>query len=426
MSIPPPPRARKEAVELMETWLTELGRAAKSGTPSAYAFVMGSCAELLSAFDIPMLLPELKSLRSALQGTAQGLLNHAEGQGFSSDICNYLKADMGMHLKGSMIREKLLPPPALAVATTACNTYVKWAESWQRLYGMPLFIFDIPGSRTPDRPYQPGEAGFSDDLRYVETQLRALIRLCEDITGRRADLERLARALLCTDRMSRSFRRILELNNTAPACFDAVEHGTAYLGVFNAWRGTEAGARFFERVCEELALIKKQPQDQPQSNRPYRLLFVGIPCYPLYRDFLRMFHRHNGVFVASSYLLFASGGACAEVPLDPDQPVKSLAESLLTGTREAMDSMFLAGDRLLRMQAACRADGIVFHAVKSCRTVSSGLTDARLDLLSRCSLPTLLIESDMMDRRLVSAAQMQNRVDAFFETLALRRQGRAS
>ncbi len=54
-----------------------------------------------------------------------------------------------MHLQGRRLPDKRLPAPCLAIATTACNTYIKWAEVWQRLYGMPLFVFDIPGSRNP-------------------------------------------------------------------------------------------------------------------------------------------------------------------------------------------------------------------------------------------------------------------------------------
>ena len=36
-------------------------------------------------------------------------------------------------------------------------------------------------------------------------------------------------------------------------------------------------------------------------------------------------------------------------------------------------------------------------------------------------LPSLFIESDMMDKRVVAEAQMKNRIDAFFEGLASRK-----
>jgi benzoyl-CoA reductase subunit B len=39
----------------------------------------------------------------------------------------------------------------------------------------------------------------------------------------------------------------------------------------------------------------------------------------------------------------------------------------------------------------------------------------------RYDIPSLLLESDMMDRRVVSEAQMKNRVDAFFEGLTTRK-----
>ena len=68
------------------------------------------------------------------------------------------------------------------------------------------------------------------------------------------------------------------------------------------------------------------------------------------------------------------------------------------------------------------ADGVVYHPIKSCRTVSTGLADSRRDLMESRDVATLFIESDMMDRRVVSEAQLKNRVDAFFEGLASRRQ----
>ena len=64
---------------------------------------------------------------------------------------------------------------------------------------------------------------------------------------------------------------------------------------------------------------------------------------------------------------------------------------------------------------------MVFHPIKSCRTVSTGLADNRRALMAERDVATLFIESDLMDRRVVSEAQLKNRVDAFFEGLAGRR-----
>jgi benzoyl-CoA reductase subunit B len=85
-----------------------------------------------------------------------------------------------------------------------------------------------------------------------------------------------------------------------------------------------------------------------------------------------------------------------------------------------MDHMFFADRAVGLLRDAFALDGVVFHAVKSCRTVSTGLADARRAIAQQYGLPGLLLESDMMDRRVVSEAQMKNRIDAFFEGLRAR------
>src|SRR5690606_6625064 len=146
-----------------------------------------------------------------------------------------------------------------------------------------------------------------------------------------------------------------------------------------------------------------------------------VPCYPIFRRFNELFTDWGGAFVGSTYLWFASGGAGLGWQYDLARPIESLAEGVLVGVRHAMDSMFFQDRALAELIAPYQVDGIVFHGVKSCRTTSTGLADTRRALAERCGIASLLLESDMMDRRVVSEAQMKNRVDAFFEGLASRK-----
>ena len=102
--------------------------------------------------------------------------------------------------------------------------------------------------------------------------------------------------------------------------------------------------------------------------------------------------------------------------------IESLAEGVLVSVRDAMDNMFHPTGALVEMIDTLHVDGVVYHPIKSCRTVSTGLADSRRALMEVRDIPSLFIESDMMDRRVVSEAQLKNRVDAFFEGLATRRQ----
>ena len=221
--------------------------------------------------------------------------------------------------------------------------------------------------------------------------------------------------------MSRSWNRILELNRSKPALFSALTDGTIFLGVANGFRGTEAGARYFERLVEEME-YKAANGIGTTIEEEYRLLFVGVPCYPIFRRFNELFTDWGGTFVNSTYLWFASGGTNRGFEYDLKDPIASLAEGVLVSVRDAMDAMFHQDVVLADMVDDFGADGVIYHPIKSCRTVSTGLADGRRYLTKERDIPTLFIESDMMDRRVVSEAQMKNRIDAFFEGLASRRQ----
>jgi len=150
-------------------------------------------------------------------------------------------------------------------------------------------------------------------------------------------------------------------------------------------------------------------------------LFVGVPCYPIFRRFYELFAEWGGNFVNSTYLSFASGGLNLGYEYDLTQPIESLSEGVLISVRHAMDAMMFQDKMIVGQVGSYQADGVVFHPIKSCRTTSTGQADTRRAVMQQCDVASLFIESDMMDKRVVSEAQMKNRIDAFFEGLATRK-----
>jgi benzoyl-CoA reductase subunit B len=405
-------RGKSQGAELIGSWFAALDGASKADRGAAYVFVMGSFAELLRCFDLPIVFPEINSLQTAARKVAAQFLGAAEDYGYSPDICGYVKADVGVQLGGRQHPAGQIPKPSIAVFTNACNTYIKWAEIWERLYGTRLFTLDVPGSRSAHSTAAPGSPDFERDRRYVEGQLHELVTLLEEMTGRPLDLDRLREALGYSNRMNAAWKKILELNRAAPAPFSALTDGTVYLGVSNALRGTAAGARYFEELVEELEYKVAKGIGTVAEER-YRLAFVGVPCYPIFRRFNEMFSEWGGQFVTSTYLWFG-------FQFDLERPLESLSTGTLLTVRDAMDSMFHQNRILESMVDEFALDGVVYHAIKSCRTVSTGLADSRRCLLLSRDVPSLFLESDMMDQRVISEAQMKNRADAFFEGLAAR------
>jgi benzoyl-CoA reductase subunit B len=413
-------RGNRDGAALFQSWFTELNQTAETGGQAAYVFVMGSMAELLRVFDLPIVMPEINSLQTAVRRVAHEYLNQAEDYGYSPDICGYVKADVALQLNRGAHPMGRIPKPSLAVLTNACNTYIKWAEIWERMYQIPIFTLDIPGTRACGAQTWPGHPDFENDRRYVLAQIKELITLCENLTGKKFDIDRLRVALHSANVMSRGWRRVLELNQSTPSVFNALTDGTIYLGVSNGFRGTLEGAKYFEDLVEEME-FKAAYRIGTMTDEKYRLVFVGVPCYPIFRRFNELFSEWGGTFVNSTYLWFAAGGVNQGYEYDLDHPLESFAEGVLIYVRNAMDSMFYQDQALGHMIDPFHVDGVVYHPIKSCRTVSTGLADNRRALMASRDIASLFIESDMMDRRVVSEAQLKNRADAFFEGLASRR-----
>ncbi|MCH7871099.1 MAG: 2-hydroxyacyl-CoA dehydratase [Planctomycetes bacterium] len=414
-------RGNRDGAQLFRDWYTSLTETAEQGGQAAYVFVMGSLNEILKTFDLPVVFPEINSLQTAVRRVAHEYLDQAEDYGYSPDICGYVKADVSVQLRGGQHPMGQIPKPSIAVLTNACNTYIKWAEIWERMYDIPIVTIDVPGTRQAGGQTWRGDADFENDRRYVEVQLRELITTCETVTGKKFDIDRLREVMGHTNTLSANWRRVLELNKSRPSVFSALTDGTIYLGVANGFRGDKEGGEYFRQLVEEME-YKAAHGIGTMSEEQYRLIFVGVPCYPIFRRFNELFTEWGGTFINSTYLWFASGGANRGFEYDLDRPIESLAEGVLIGVRDAMDSMFYQNRILLDMIEDYHVDGVVYHPIKSCRTVSTGLADSRQHLIKETNIPSLFIESDMMDRRVVSEAQMKNRIDAFFEGLASRRQ----
>ena len=154
----------------------------------------------------------------------------------------------------------------------------------------------------------------------------------------------------------------------------------------------------------------------------------GPPPWPHFRTFWELFKKWNVCFVASTYskvggiwdlpgtAFFSKGDSYRH---DPENPLDTIAEYTLNCYTNY--NLEMRRKMLLSYYQAYAADGIVFHSVKSCRVFSVGQADTREMFTKELGIPTLFLESDLADPRYFGEAKMRNRVDAFFESLELKR-----
>ena len=425
-------RGNAEGARLFREWFDGLTAIAKRGETAAYCFIAGNLIEVLRTFDIPVTFPEINALQTAFRHVSRDYLDVAEDYGYSPDICGYVKIGVALQLNKGVHPMGLIPKPKMGMLNNYCNTFLKWGEIWERTYDCPIISLDYPMTRSAGEVSQPGTQKFGYERDYLRGQIEEVIEMCEKITGRKFDLDKFRQILKWSNAVTTGWKRVVELNKNRPAVFNALTDGNIYMGVANALRGTEAGAKYFTDLVEELeyraehgiGALDKTSDGVVPMKQEFRLALVGTPCYPLYSEFNQMFARWGGVFVYSSYLDFASTGATTGYQYDYDakDPLQSYAEGQLIMHCVGSDSMFHESANLKKMGPEFGLDGVVFHPVKSCRTTATGQADMRRVVSDEQGLSTLFLESELVDPQVVTEAPMRNRVDAFFEGLISRRQ----
>jgi benzoyl-CoA reductase/2-hydroxyglutaryl-CoA dehydratase subunit BcrC/BadD/HgdB len=74
-------------------------------------------------------------------------------------------------------------------------------------------------------------------------------------------------------------------------------------------------------------------------------------------------------------------------------------------------------ENVVQMIDKYEVDGLVMHSNRSCKPYSLGQYDIQKIIQKKRSIPTLLIEADMVDERSFSESQIETRIDAFMEVL---------
>jgi len=401
--------------ELMLTWYDRLAESAETGTPPAVSMmVSGACVELLEAFDMLPLYPEVNALQLAIRRQSLDPILAAEEFGYASDNCAYVKADIGAFMKGITPTGSPLPKPALVLCNfVGCNTYVKWFEHVAVMMDAPLHTIDVPFLRA-DEPT-------GDAVAYVVRQLQELVVRLEAISGKRFDIDRLREAVWCSGQVEDAWSRIKHLAKLSPSPFDAYFDAITLMGPLYVHRASHAGVQFFEQALEELE-VKAGVDRESGARERFRLVFEGPPPYPHFRAFRDMFAKWNACAVASTY---STVGGLWEFGArhDPDDPFESIARHMIEHN-VTNRNLLQRNAQIKRYVEEWDADGVIIHFVKSCRLFSAGQGDMREYFTRTLGVPTLYVESDLADPRYFSQAQLQTRVDAYFEALELHKLAR--
>ncbi len=401
-----------------------LSTAEERGETSVYTYVPGNLTELLLSFDVAPVHPEINALQSAMRGKSKDYIARAEKDGHSEDVCTYVKCDIGMKRAGNIgpTGQRLPKPDLLLLSYTGCFTFLKWFELLKEEYDCPVSMLHVP--------YQ-ADGRITDSMReYVVAQLKTkVIPALEAATGRKYDQDRLSEHLARSAQAEDDLVHVLESAKNTPSPIDAYFGGVYYIGpIFTAFRGTQDAVDYYSALREEIDERVRLGQGPvtPEGvldNERHRIVVEGPPNWTHFREFWKMFSDEGAVAVASTYTK-VGGVYDTGFRHDPDRPLESLAEYCL-GCYTNLD-LPTRVSMLERYVREYKADGFLINSVKSCNSFSAGQLMILREVEKRTGKPGGFIESDLVDPRYFSAANIKNRLESYFQMIDQKRAGGAS
>ena len=407
--------------EMVAAHYRKLGEAESQGRKVAYTFVPGNLTELMLAFDLLPVYPEINALQNAMRKLSGEYIAEAERAGHSEDVCTYVKCDIGMMLKGNTgpTGEKMPPPDVLLLSYTGCFTFMKWFELLREKYRCATAMLHVP--------YLPDGVVTRDARDYVVKQLReVVIPALERASGRAYDEDKLRAMLALSAKAEDDLVAVLESAKQKPSPIDAYFGGVYYIGpLFTAFRGTQEAVEYYRELRQEVEARAARgegpitPEGQISDER-FRLVVEGPPNWTHFREFWKMFHDEGAVVVASTYTK-VGGLYDRGFRHDPDRPLESLAEYCLgCYTNLGLPRRVELISEYVRDY---QADGFVINSVKSCDSFSSGQLVMLRQIEKRTGLAGAFIETDLVDPRYFSPANVRTRLESYFQMLAQKREG---
>ena len=395
----------KDVSRFMADYYLELDQAAKAGNPKiAWCSSVGP-AEILRAMGFLVYFPETHSAMIGVTRMATDLIPEANALGYSPDICSYLTADIGAFLRGITPLTKVYKidsvpkPDVLVFNTNQCRDVQDWFSWYGEKFNVPVI-----GVYT-----HRGVGEITDaHITSVAEQMESLIEPLGIISAKTFDMQELKKVVKLSRDCSEIWKKILNAAEAVPApltFFDA----TTLMGPAVVGRGTQKALDVYKNVLAELEERIKNTEGAVNDER-YRIYWDGMPVWGRLSAHAKLFAGLNTNVLASTYCnswIFSA--------LDPEDPFNSMAkaytELFIVRSDQAKE------EYIKNMLDFFKVDGIIYHDSKTCPNNTNCRYGMPQRLEKLTGVPSLVINADLNDLRLISDEQTQTNVEAFIEQL---------
>jgi benzoyl-CoA reductase/2-hydroxyglutaryl-CoA dehydratase subunit BcrC/BadD/HgdB len=404
-------KATGQMQKIMAEYFYALNDAAKDRSkPIAWCTSVGP-AELLQAMGFLVHFPENHGAMLGATRMATDMIPEANAIGYTPTICSYLTADIGAYLKGvtPLSRaykgiDSVPKPDVLVFNTNQCRDVQDWFAWYGDEFNVPVI-----GVYTHRGVKDVGEALVTS----VAQQIKDLIPTLEEVSGNKFDMDELKRVLGLSRECSDLWQKVLFTAGNIPSPLTFFD-GTIHMGPAVVLRGTQKAIDYYKLLLAELEERIKNHVAAVEGEK-YRIYWEGMPVWGRLSAHSKLFASLDANVLASTYCnswIFSD--------FDENDPFNSMARAytqlFIVRSDDAKE------EYIKRMLDYFKIDGVVYHDAMTCPNNSNCRYGMAQRLEKETGIPSLIINGDLNDLRMLSDEQTKTNVEAFIEQLEERKE----
>jgi benzoyl-CoA reductase/2-hydroxyglutaryl-CoA dehydratase subunit BcrC/BadD/HgdB len=413
--------AAKEVYNVVKSLYTQAQQAMAAKAPIAWLMVGCLAEEILKAMEVVPVYPENYAAVCAAKKAAQPFIGKAEAAGYSSADCGYARTGIGY----AIARQEMgmIPPfaplggmadPQMLIGSSyACDTRYKWFQTLARYMDVPYCAVDVV--------HPPADITVTEVedyyLDYQVDELKRLVAFVEKHTGKKMDYDKLSELVNIAEQTRKAWSHCYEMRKAVPGPMPTQDMLSCVVpGKFNP-SAPEALA-FYRRLENELQ-YRIDHKIGVVDEEKYRLMFIGLPPW----HGMKIFNYLESLGAVCVIENIYYPGKPSERAARFSDPLRRMAADEMYRWAEMWGKMGQDGtqpeiDWMRRWVDEYKVDGILIHTARSCRLSATMQVTFRNILQDFVKIPILSIESDIIDERSYSEAQVKAQIDAFMEILA--------
>lgn len=371
--------------------------------------------EIFHAMDIPLVTNQWWSAYISAKQLSGRYFQTMADKGYPTNSCKYCSLGLACTLADDPATAPWggLPKPTVLVARLTCDCIQHVFTQWADALGADFFPLEAPAwtDKDPawfDKSNDRWEQVFQPDrIALLVDEMRDLIRLLENKTGRRFDEAKFHHLMERINEQESYIDEAARMIGDARPCPVSIADQMPNTMIPQWHRGSDWAVEHARRFRDEVAERVKAGVGV-SSNERLRLMWIGAGVWHDPGFYQALEERLGAVFVWSMYMPFAGPQYIREIK---GRPMEALA-SRVCSMNEVLHLPPWMNGWMSSEAGRCGIDAAVMLVPPGSRLSQSGTKLTRL-ALEEAGVPVLALDADMVDANSWNHATMVETVATF-------------